>query len=184
MSSNEGLPVGHYNVRGVEGSELYGKASNGGIQAAVELEVVDGDFAGERVYTVLSFSGKAKEYSVERLLALGWNYEYTGEGKHVGIGSNTVKMEAKIDAWTKPDGSVEEKKKYEIKTGGGRFKFKEELSGVEIRDFQKEMQAFAKQMGSGAPRSSSPNAGGGGYAKDWENKGGNGSAPRAPKVDL
>jgi len=181
MSSNEGLPVGTYNVRAVEGSEQYGKASSGSIQAAIELEVVDGDFAGERVYTVLSFGGKAKEYSVERLLALGWNYEYTADGKHVGIGSNTVRMEARIESWTNPEGHTEEKKRYEIKTGGGRFKFKEELSAPEVRDFQKEMQAFAKQMGSGAPRSSSPN--GGGYAKDWESKGG-GGAPRAPKVDL
>jgi len=181
--SNEGLPNGYYKVRAIEGSDQYPRTKNGGVQLALELEVVEGDFAGERVLTFLSFSGNARQYTTERILALGWNYEYTADEKHVGIGSNVVTMESRIDTWQKPDGTTEDKRRYEIKTPRKNAVFEDQVSGAELRTLLKEQQVFAKQMGSGSPRpSSSPNAKTG-YDANWENKAAGNGGP-APKVKV
>lgn len=182
---SNGLPAGYYKAKAILNSEQMGRSKNDGVQIAITMEIMDGEFAGEQVITILQYSGGGKEVSYERLKALGWNMQFSPDGNFLGIDANTVSLEARLESWVTPNGETKEQMRYEIKTGG-RFKFKEELNDAEKRAFQKEMLDMVKMMEGGGPRPSSSGKGNGGktgYDADWENKGG-GQQQRAPKVDL
>lgn len=70
---SNGLPAGYYKAKAILNSEQMGRSKNDGVQIAITMEIVDGEFAGEQVITILQYSGGGKEVSYERLKALGWN---------------------------------------------------------------------------------------------------------------
>lgn len=184
MSNEDGLPIGYYKVRGVEGSVRRGLSANNNNQVYVDLEVVEGDFASTVVTSIMPWTEASKDFTSDRLKALGWNGKFNAQGQPVGIGDRTVSMEAKLDSFKKDNGEIGETKKYEIRTGGGRVGPKQDLSPAQDRDMMKDMEEVFARSATGAPRSSSPN-GKTGYDADWENKGaGNGGPAPKVKVDL
>lgn len=166
--------AGFYKARGIEGSEQHGYAANGGEQIAVDLDVQISDQETARLATVLSFSGNAIQYSIERLKALGWD----GSNELRGIGRNEVDVEIKYEI---PPGKNAEVMKVEIKTNGGRFAFKKPMSDMEKRGFMTNLSNLAKQYENGnAPaqaqrpptqqQTQQQTQQGGGYPPSWDER--------------
>lgn len=129
---------GFFKARGIEGSAQHGYANNGSEQIAIDLKLEN----GRTVTTILSFSGGAVPYSIERLKALGWD----GSNELRGIDRNEVEVEIKYSV---PPGKTEERMEVEIKTAGGRFTFKKPMSDMEKRGFMTNLSNLAKQYESG-----------------------------------
>lgn len=164
---------GYYKARGVAGTDQFGYASGGGEQISLELDVQLSDQETRRLTTILAFAGKAQEYSIERLKALGWD----GSNSLNGIDRNEVDVEVKYEANPqKPQDPPQ--MRVEIKTNGGRFTFKKPMAEPEKRGFLSNLSKVAAQLGattpangSPAPRNAMPPAQGGGYPPSWDTNG-------------
>lgn len=133
------LAAGYYKGRAVKDSAQYGYAKEGGEQISIELQLD----VGQTVTTILSFSGGAIPYSIERLKALGWD----GSNELNGIERNEVDVQIKYEL--KP-GTNDEQMRAEIKTTGGRFSFKTPMNDQQRRGFMANLANTAKQYEQGA----------------------------------
>ena len=150
--SSEKIPAGTYKGRGVAGSAQMGMTSTGTDQVAIDLEI---PALGRVLTTFLFFSDGAKPYSIDRLLALGW--DGSDDPSFVGIDANEVDVVVKYE-----DYKGEQKMKVEILTGGGgKVTLKDQMSETQKRGFMTALKTAAKQAGGVAPKASAPKAGGG-----------------------
>lgn len=155
--------AGYYRGRGVAGSEQHGYANSGSEQISLDLDVQISDQEVVRLTTIMSFSGGAAEYSIERLKALGWD----GSNELRGIDQNEVDVEIKYEV---PPGRSEEVMRVEIKTGGGRFTFKKPMADAEKRGFMAQLSRQAAQLAGGGGGAGGGGQGGGGrgYPDSWD----------------
>lgn len=142
------IKAGYYKGRGVAGSEQHGRASGGGEQISLELDVHLSDQETRRLTTILAFAGGALPYSIDRLKALGWD----GSNELRGIDKNEVDVEIKYEANPQKPGEAPAMK-VEIKTNGGRFAFKTPMSDQEKRGFMANLSKQAAQLSQGQPPS-------------------------------
>ena len=151
--SSEKIPAGTYKGRGVAGSAQMGMTSTGTDQVAIDLEI---PALGRVLTTFLFFSDGAKPYSIDRLLALGW--DGSDDPSFVGIDANEVDVVVKYE-----DYKGEQKMKVEILTGGGKVTLKDTMTDSQKRSFMSSLKTAAKQAG-GAPAAAAAPKQGGGYA--------------------
>jgi len=120
MSNDNGprFPKGRYKACGVAGG--LGEASNGREQVAVEFEVLEGDFAGERITWYGYFGddpGKGKktptEITVEALRNCGWQGDDLSDLR--GIDANEVSLVIDHEEY---QGSTQAKVKFVNRLGG------------------------------------------------------------------
>lgn len=158
------IKAGYYKARGVAGTEQFGYASGGGEQISLELDVQISDQETQRLTTILPFSGKAMQYSIERLKVLGWD----GSNELRGIDRNEVDVEVKYEVNPqKPEAGPQ--LKVEVKTTGGRFAFRQPMGEPEKRGFMSKLAQEAKRLEAGAPPAQNgPPQGGRGYPQNWD----------------
>jgi Flp pilus assembly secretin CpaC len=156
---NEDIQAGYYRGRGVAGSAQFGLSASGGEQVSLEVKLLD---IGRTVTTIMAFAGKAMEFSIERLMALGWNGQ--ADESFPGIDTNEVNVEVKYE----PDREGVSRMRVEIKTNGGHFSFKTPMAEQQKRGFMANLAKTAAQLG-GARHGAAPAAGGAkGYPADWD----------------
>lgn len=117
--------AGRHKARGVAGSEVFGKSSTGNDQVQVSLALSE---TGQRVTTFLSFSEKAKPYSMERLYALGW--QPGSEESLPGIDRNEVEIDIKYEMY-----NGKESMKVDIVTGGAGIPEENRFAPKEKKSF-------------------------------------------------
>lgn len=132
---------GYFKARGVAGSDQHGNAANGSEQIAIDLDVQVTPTETRRMTTILSFSGRAVPYSIERLEALGW--DRSADLPMRGLDRNEVDVEIK---WERNPTTGEEQQRVEIKTTAGRFTFKAPMSDMQKRGFMAKLAETAKQQ--------------------------------------
>ncbi len=119
------INAGRYKARGVAGSEQFGKSSTGNDQVAVTLALSE---TGQRVTAFLSFSEKAKPYSMERLYALGWT---PGSDESLpGIDRNEVDVDITHEMY-----NGKEQMKVNIVTVGGGISEENRFAPKEKKSF-------------------------------------------------
>lgn len=144
------IKAGRYKARGVAGSEDFGKSSNGNDQVTITLALED----GQRVTVYLSFTEKAKPYSMERLYALGWQ---PGSDESLpGIDRNEVDVDITYEMYN----GKESMKVNIVTTGGGiseenRFAPKEKKSFLQSLN-REAAPAFNHGAGAPAPANTKP----------------------------
>lgn len=134
------IKPGYYKARGIAGSAQFGYAKNGSEQISVGLQLEN----GERMTTILSFSGGAVPISIDRLKALGWD----GVSEELaGIDKLDAEVQVKEDEFhDEQTGELKKGLKAEIKTGGGgRFAFKKPMEEREKRGFMSDLVKKAKE---------------------------------------
>jgi len=150
---------GYYKARGIAGSEQFGYAKEGGEQVSVGLEVKISEKQTVQLSTIMSFSGGAVPYSIERLKALGW----TGGDTLEGIDANEVTVQLFYET---PPGKSQEQLKVEIKTNGGsRFSFARPMDDQQKRGFMTNLSKLGRENGPGVAKAG---ASGGGYPASWD----------------
>lgn len=160
------IKAGFYKARGVAGTEQYGYASGGGEQLSLELDVQISDQESVRLTTILAFAGKAMQYSIERLKALGWD----GSNELRGIDRNEVDVQVKYELNPQKPNEPPQMR-VEIKTNGGRFAFKQPMGEPEKRGFLANLAKEAKQLEAGGPPAAAgrgPAPQGNGYPPSWD----------------
>lgn len=172
-ASEDEIPEGMYNVRGVEGSEQIGFAETGTKQVSVLVDFVD---LNRQATTILYFSDKTEVDSLKRLRALGWE----GGDTLAGISKNVARATVKYETY-----NGKRRRKVEIFIGG-RFVMKNQMADKERRDFFKQLNDLAKREASGqpAPAQRGTQTGAKGYPKDWDKPGSAPSQQRSPRVNL
>ena len=146
------IKAGTYKCRAIAGSEQYGLSDKGTEQVAIELELLDGDDAGERVITFLYFTPEAAEFSIDRLRALGW----TGmnPAQLAGLGTTEARVRIRYEMYNN-----EERMKSDVLTGTG-FRFQSQMDEPRRRQFGAQWERFvvAREKAGGAPRAGAPPA--------------------------
>lgn len=132
---------GFFKARGVAGSDQHGNASTGSDQIAVDLDVRISDTETRRMTTVLSFGGKASPYSIERLVALGWDMSDAIPMR--GLDTNEVDVEIR---WERSPSTGEEYQRVEIKTASNRFAFKAPMTDQQKRGFMSRLAVEAQRQ--------------------------------------
>src|SRR5574343_1586056 len=122
------LECGNYEARAVPGSEQYGTDKSGNMQIAIDMMVETPGYEGETMTVVLSFAGKAPEYSIKRLRMLGW--KGNDLDNLIGIDANRVPVRVYDDTY---QGKTH--RKMDIQTGGGTFKFQSQIDARQKKAF-------------------------------------------------
>ncbi len=171
------LRAGMYKGRAVAGSGS--EDAWGGTDAAPQVAIdIDLPEAGRRVTSYLSFHPNAREFSVARLKACGW--DGSADLPFRGIDKNAVTVEIKYERY---NGKVS--MRAEIKTLG---RFKHALEPSRARSFMAELAKGAAVVDSAPGATPRPAArqgsapAGNGYPADWDKPGD--ARPSTGKVDL
>jgi len=109
---------GMYTARAIFGSEQYSADSKGELLLAIDMQFEGGEAEGTVMTATLSFSGKAAEYSVKKLRAMGW----TGNDVSNLDGIDATPVQVRVFTETF-DGKSTQKCDIAI-GGGGTFRFK------------------------------------------------------------
>lgn len=158
------LPVekGYYAARAAGTPITFGTSENGNTQIAVEFEIIlDEAYAGETITWVGHFTDKTAERTVESLQIAGWQGDDLSELADVPA-SQVLQAEVSltIEGEADLDGNMRPKVRWVNRPGGGKFKFKHELAGNDLKAFAAQMKATVKSVraAGGAPRK--PSTGG------------------------
>ncbi len=159
------IPPGAYRAKGIVSTAQLGTSQTGTEQAAIEVMLLD---LGKTVTSILFFTDKTTEQSIERLKLLGWK----GGNDWSGIDQNEVTVLVSYE-----DYNGAQQMKVEIQTA--RFVFKSPMGEPEKR-------SFFSRLNDLAARGKAPAAGaGGGYPADWDKPGPAAPAGGAqPKLEL
>ena len=165
----KGITIGRsYDALAVPGS-LQGKITDNGKRAiAVDFEFTDDDGNVTQRTSQMWLEGGAKQYTLERLEVCGWD-------RATPLGPNTP-LPNRIDLNAKEDVNEETGATsivFEIRTGGGTFKFKNAVSEQQLASFGAELL----EAGSGLSQR-------GGAPKTWGGAKGPTNTAKAEGLDL
>lgn len=158
----------YYAARASGAPITFGRSANGNTQIAVEFDIVDERFPGDSISWVGHFTDKTAERTVESLQIAGWQGDDLSELD--GVPASQVLTE-EVSLTCEPeeyDGEWKLKVQWVNRPGGGRFKFKEQISGNELKAFGAQLRATVKSVRAAggatrAPRQqSAPSRSGGG----------------------
>ena len=128
----------------------FGTSSNGNEQIVIDLDV-----EGDVYSTILSFSDKARPYSEERLVALGWK----GKGHPLdktGL-TNEVQVELKEEQYKdQTSGEMKTVTRCQILTNGGRIVMKDVMNSVQRANFLERLTGV--KVARGAAKAPPPKA--------------------------
>ena len=165
--SNLPMQKGYYPARATDTPIMFGTASTGTTQISVEFEILDENFPGERMTWLGNFTDLTAERTVESLQIAGWQGDDLSELADQPASRmlpNEVSLTIEPD--TDKDGNLRLRVQWVNRPGGGKFKFKNELAGNDLKAFAAQMKNTVKSVraAGGAQRKStsgSGNAGGG-----------------------
>lgn len=144
------IPVGNYKARGVEAALSTTKA--GQPQVAVLVEIIEGEFAGERRTWFGHFTEKTEDKTLEQLRTLGWSTDDLTD--LTGIDANEVSI--KVDHEPDQNGGERDRIRWINRPGSG-LAIKERMDDQAARAFAARMRAKAvASRAGGAPRASTP----------------------------
>lgn len=136
------LVPGTYNARGVDAQ--LGMASTGSEQVAVELEITDEGFAGQRITWFGYFTEQTQQRTFESLRLLGWEGDDLSDLR--GIDRNPVRVVLENDTY-------DNKTRLKVRwiNGPGGIALKTPLTGDQARAFAARMKAaaVASRLGGG-----------------------------------
>jgi hypothetical protein len=170
----------YYTARASGAPIIFGRSENGNTQIAVEFVIEDTEFAGETIPWVGHFTDKAAARTIESLQIAGWQGDDVSELDEAP--ASTVLPDA-VSLTCEPEeynGEWRLKVQWVNRPGGGRFKFKEQLSGSDLKAFGAQLRATVQSVraSGGAPRAprqagASTRSGGGGSQQRHPNAPGN-----------
>lgn len=137
--------------------------SSGNIQIAVQCEVADGEYAGERIAWLGTFApGKATEIALRALKeSFGWKGDDISELADIDADGalqllpDIVELVCDMEEY---QGEWRLKAKWANKPGGSRFSFKQPLSGDRLKAFAAQMRGTIHGMSGGRSSNGRPPA--------------------------
>lgn len=160
--SNLPMQKGYYAARATDTPIKFGTASTGTIQISVEFEIIDESWPDERHTWLGNFTDLTAERAVESLQIAGWEGDDLSEladqpGSQVLPNEVSLCMAPDTDN----DGNVRLRVQWVNRPGGGKFKFKNELVGSELKSFAAQMKNTVKSVraSGGAPRKATSGSG-------------------------
>lgn len=152
------IQAGKYRARATSIEDVsFGVSKQGNLQIAVVFDLLDEHVAGQTISWVGTFAdGKATDIAIKALEACGWQGEDPTESLD-GITDNEVVLV--VENETGEDGKVYAKVSWVNRPGAGRVKFKQPISGQELRvfgaDIKRAVTANRAMSGGGQPRQQS-----------------------------
>lgn len=172
-----------YNARACSGAS-FAPSSNGNQQIAINMEIVDGEFAGESIAWIATFHDTpdkngvtGSERNIQSLQYMGWAGDDLAELVDISDEQARKLLPEVVSIVCEPDtydGKTRLKVKW-VNKPGGRFAFKEPVSKNDLRSFAAQMKSTVKSVRAtnGGPK---PTANG-------AVPGGSGSEPKPGDVD-
>lgn len=165
--TNLPMQKAYYQARATDTPIKFGTASTGTQQISVEFEILDESYPDERHTWLGNFHDSTAARAVESLQIAGWQGDELADLENRPASEmlpNEVSLCIEPD--TDQHGVTRLKVQWVNRPGGGRFKFKQELTGNDLKAFSAQMKATVKSVraAGGAPRASRqarPNSGGG-----------------------
>ncbi len=136
MSSR--FPEGYYKARAV--SSQLGTTSKGTAQIAVEFELIDEAWNGQRITWFGFFSEKTKERTLESLRHCGWTDDDLAVDPLPGFGSVEVSLSIADEEY---NGEVNSRVKWVNKAGGGGVELKSPMNDAQKKAFAASMKGSA-----------------------------------------
>lgn len=131
-------------------------SENGNRQIAIPMEVTQGDHAGETITWISVFHNTPDKNGrtgygqiIESLQTMGWSGDEIAElvdiddARVLELLPNEVAMVCEPDTF---DGKTRLKIKWINRVGGGRFAFKEALSGNDLKQFSSQLKGTIRNM--------------------------------------
>jgi hypothetical protein len=150
------LPMikGYYTARASGTPITFGRSENGNTQIAVEFAIEDQDFAGETITWVGHFTDKTAARTIESLQIAGWQGDDVSELDDVPGSSALADVVSLTCDAEEYQGEYKLKVQWVNRPRGGRFKFKEQISGSDLKAFGAQLRATVKSVraSGGAPR--------------------------------
>jgi hypothetical protein len=174
--SNLPMQKGYYAARATDTPIKFGTASTGTNQISVEFELLGEEWPNERFTWLGNFTDLTAERAVESLQIAGWQGDDLSElDDQPASRFLTEEVSLVIEPDTDNNGVVRLKVQWVNRPGGGKFKFKNELAGNDLKAFAAQMKATVKSVraSGGAPRRTAGagqqraggSGGGGGYGR-------------------
>ncbi len=161
----------NYTARACGAASISRPSANGNHQIAIPLEVTQGELAGETITWIAAFHGTADKKGmtgvdriIESLQHMGWIGDEVAELTDVSTQRAQELLPHEIEIVCEPDtyeGETKLKVKWVNKLGGGRFTFKEPLTGGDLKAFSAQLKGTIRSA-QGAQRASKPANGAGG----------------------
>lgn len=156
------LEKSYYAARATSTPIAFGMSNNNNTEIAVEFEILEDAFAGETITWVGHFTDKTAERTIESLQIAGWQGDDLSDlaGQP---GSQMLPAEVSLTVEGEEyDGQWRPKVQWVNRPGGGKFKFKNEISGADLKAFSAQMRNTVKAVraAGGAPRKPSGSGGG------------------------
>lgn len=128
------IQPGKYRARATSAEDVqFGVSKQGNLQIGVLFELLDEEMAGQTISWVGTFAdGKATDIAIKALEACGWQGDDPTESLE-GITNNEVVLV--IENETGEDGRSYAKVLWVNRPGAGRVKFKQPISGQDLRVF-------------------------------------------------
>lgn len=152
------IQPGKYRARATGIDDVsFGVSKQGNLQIAVVFDLLDEHVVGQTISWVGTFAdGKATDIAIKALEACGWTGEDPTESLD-GITDNEVVLV--VENETGDDGKVYSKVSWVNRPGAGRVKFKQPISGQDLRvfgaDIKRAVAANRAMGGGGQPRQQS-----------------------------
>jgi hypothetical protein len=156
--TNLPMQKAYYPARATDTPIKFGTASTGTQQISVEFILLDDAYPDERHTWIGNFTDGTSERSVESLQIAGWQGDELAELENQP-GSQMLPNEVSLCIEPEADqqGVVRLKVQWVNRPGGGKFKFKQELTGNDLKAFSAQMKNTVRSVraSGGAPRKAS-----------------------------
>lgn len=126
----------------------FGTASTGNNQVAVQCDIVSPEeFGGESIAWIGHFTDKTTARTIASLRLLGWTGDDLSEleGDTGTLLPNEVELVCDVEEF---EGELQLKVKWVNRPGGGRFAFKEPLTGPRLKAFAAQMKGQVRSAAS------------------------------------
>lgn len=177
------IAIGKYNAKVTAIS--FGRASTGNEQIAIQFEILDGEFAGENIAYLGTFTENSIEYTTNALRAVGWLGDDLSELP--GLAADGKLSEAQIVVRHEEyEGQMRARIKFVNPPGGGRFTFKDQIEGNDLRSFSARMKSAFRggvPAGGGSRPPAQRQSNGGGYQRGSGGYGGSQDRRDVPPPD-
>lgn len=161
------LEKGYYAARATSTPILFGLSKNNNTEVAIEFSVIDGDYAGEVITWIGHFTDKTAARTIESLQIAGWQGDDLSELADVPANQVLAAEVSLTVEGEEYEGQWKPKVQWVNRPGGGKFSFKNAISGNDLKAFGAQYRSTVQSVraAGGAPRKaaggSAPRTGGG-----------------------
>lgn len=152
------LPIEKINVHAMAAGVGFGTSQNGNTQIGVTMSVTSPDeFRGETITWLGHFTDKTAARTIESLQHMGWQGDDLAELDALDAAGCAQHLPNAVELVCEPEeynGAWHLRVKWVNKIGGGRFEFKEPVTGAGLKTFAAQMRNTVKSVraAGGAPR--------------------------------